>query len=189
MSGNSNIRKNPKGDSPVIHPSAYIDPSALIIGNVQIQEDVFVGPLAVIRADEPGSDGKVQPIVIESQVGIQDGVIIHSQGGSSVTVGHKSSIAHGVTIHGPCTIGEGCFMALNTVIYSATLEDYVWMGIGAIVMRAIIPSYLMIPAGAVISSKSDVHRYRLTNDKEQQYQERVWLANEYMKSAYKEGKS
>ena len=60
-----NIRPNLVGDFPEIHPTALIDPSAQIIGNVRIGANVFVAPLAVIRSDEPGSDGKVRPIIIE----------------------------------------------------------------------------------------------------------------------------
>ncbi len=91
-----NIRPNLAGDHPTIHPSAFIDPSAQIIGNVQIGQDVFVGPLAVIRGDEPGADGKIKPVVIEAGTNIQDRVIIHSMGGTSVRIGPKASIAHGV---------------------------------------------------------------------------------------------
>jgi len=74
----NNIRKNPAGDFPKIHPSAVIDPSSQIIGNVLIEENVFIGPLTVIRADERGGDGMVQPIIISPDVNIQDVVIIHS---------------------------------------------------------------------------------------------------------------
>ena len=46
------IRKNPSGHLPVIDESAFIDPTAIICGKVIIRENVFVGPYAVIRADE-----------------------------------------------------------------------------------------------------------------------------------------
>ncbi|MEE4602286.1 MAG: hypothetical protein V2J65_13480, partial [Desulfobacteraceae bacterium] len=59
-----NIRPNLAGDYPEIHPSALIDPSAQIIGNVKAGKNVFIGPLAVIRADERGPDGTVTPIII-----------------------------------------------------------------------------------------------------------------------------
>ncbi len=45
---------NPQGDYPQIDDSAYIDPAAVIIGKVSIARNVFIGPTAVIRADEPG---------------------------------------------------------------------------------------------------------------------------------------
>lgn len=51
------IRKNPSGDLPVIDESAYVDKTAIICGKVIIQANVFVGPYAVIRADEVDADG------------------------------------------------------------------------------------------------------------------------------------
>jgi len=75
------VRPNTKGDWPSVDPSAYLDPTAQLIGNVRGGEKVFVGPNAVIRADEPGTDGKVLPIMIEAESNIQDGVLIHSIGG------------------------------------------------------------------------------------------------------------
>jgi len=179
-----NIRSNTVGDRPTIHPSAFIDPSAQIIGNVRIAQDVFVGPNVVIRADEPGSDGKVCPVVIEAESNIQDGVIIHSRGGTSVRIGPQASVAHGVIIHGPCEIGKGCFLALRAVIYSATLEDFVWVGIGSIIMRATIPSHTMIPAGSVIHSRQDVRNYRIINIKEQEYQDEVLAAANTLRREY-----
>ncbi|MGL5708133.1 MAG: carbonate dehydratase, partial [Aeromonas sp.] len=51
------IRKNPSGHLPVIDESAYIDKTAIICGKVIIKENVFVGPYAVIRADEVDANG------------------------------------------------------------------------------------------------------------------------------------
>lgn len=179
-----NLRSNTVGDRPTIHPSAFIDPSAQIIGNVRIGPDVFVGPNAVIRADEPGPNGKVQPVVIEAETNVQDGVIIHSMGGTSVQIGPKVTLAHGAIIHGPCVIGKECFIAIRTVLYSVTLEDAVWVGIGSIIMRATIPSRTMIPAGSVIRSKDDVLNYRITNIKEQKYKKSVLGACAKVRQGY-----
>lgn len=179
------IRPNPAGDWPEIDPTAYVDPSAQIIGKVRVGPGVYVACQAVIRADEPGADGKVQPVVIEAESNIQDGVIIHSMGGTSVLIGPRASIAHGAVIHGPCIIGEGCFVALRAVLYSATLEDNVWVGIGSIVMRAKVASHTMIPAGSVIRTESDVRNFRLTNVKEEDYKADVFSAANAMREGYK----
>ena len=178
------IRSNPQGDWPEIDPSAFVDPSAQIIGNVRIGPNVYVGPQAVMRADEADNKGNVHPVIIGAESNIQDGVIIHSRGGTSVIIGPKASIAHGVIIHGPCEIGEGCFLALRSVLYRATLEDAVWVGIGSIIMRATIPSHTMIPAGSVIRFDSDVRHFRLTNSKEQDYQENVCSVSQTLRKGY-----
>jgi carbonic anhydrase/acetyltransferase-like protein (isoleucine patch superfamily) len=185
----SNIRPNLAGDYPSIHPTALIDPSAQIIGNVLIDKDVFVGPLTVIRADQRGPDGKVAPIKIEEEVNIQDGVIIHSGPGASVTIGSKTSVAHGVVIHGPCTIGRGCFLAIRCLLYSATLEDHIWLGMGALVMRATLPSFTMVPAGNVIRGLPDALGLRLVTDREKEYMEGVLAANSSLRMDYLELRS
>lgn len=178
------IRPNPQGDWPLIDPTAFVDPSAQIIGNVQIGRKVYVGPQTVIRADEVGADGKVKPIIVESDSYIQDGVIVHSRGGSTVRIGENSNIAHGVIIHGPADIGRRCFIALRAAIYASTLEDECWIGLGAVIMRATVPSHTMVPAGAAIRSKSDIRGYRFTNVKEQEYVDSVIKASANLRDGY-----
>lgn len=184
MNGSKNIRPNLAGDHPQIHPLALIDPSAQIIGNVRIGKDVFVGPLTVIRSDERGPDGKVAPIVIGEEVNIQDGVIIHSHGGALVTIGARTSVSHGAAIHGPCEIGEGCFLAMRSTIYSATLEAGVWLGMNALVMRTKIPSHYYIPAGSVIRSGSDLFGLRVVSQKEDRYMKDVLKAANRLREDY-----
>jgi carbonic anhydrase/acetyltransferase-like protein (isoleucine patch superfamily) len=179
-----NIRPNLAGDHPEVHATALIDPSAQIIGNVKVEKDVFIGPLAVIRADERGSDGRVKPIVIGEEVNIQDGVIIHSHGGATVSIGPRTSIAHGVAIHGPCSIGEDCFLAMRSTIYSATLESNVWLGMGAMVMRTNIETHTYVPAGSIIKSSVDVWGLRLVSSREEQYMKDVLEAANLLRKEY-----
>ena len=184
MSRFNNIRPNLAGDWPQIHPTALIDPSAQIIGNVTIEKNVFVAPLAVIRADERGPDGAVAPIVIGEEVNIQDGVIIHSHGGATVTIGTRTSVAHGVAIHGPCAIGEDCFLAMRSVLYSATLGNLVWVGMAAMVMRAALDTQTFVPAGEVIRSRPDAWGLRLVSAKEKQYMRDVLEATNRLREDY-----
>jgi carbonic anhydrase/acetyltransferase-like protein (isoleucine patch superfamily) len=180
----NNIRPNLIGDYPQIHPSALIDPSAQIIGNIIVEKNVFVAPLALIRADERGPDGSVAPIVIGEEVNIQDGAIIHSHGGATVTIGARTSVAHGVAIHGPCTIGENCFLAMRCSLYSAILANEVWVGMGALVMRATIDPYTYIAAGSVIRSRPDAWGLRLISNKEKQYMKDVLEATNRLREDY-----
>ena len=181
-----NIRPNLVGDYPQIDPTALIDPSAQIIGNVQIARQVFVGPLSVIRADQRGPDDKVAPIRIDEEVIIQDGVIIHSDPGASVIIGPKTSVAHGAIIHGPCSIGRECFIALRAALYKATLEDHIWVGMGAIVKLVSLPAFTRIPAGSVIRERPEVLGLRLITDEEREYMEGVWAANSRLRKDYLE---
>jgi carbonic anhydrase len=182
----SNIRPNLAGDYPRIHGTSLIDPSAQIIGNVEIANDVFVGPLTVIRADQRGPDGKVGLVKIEEEVNIQDGVIIHGNPGSSVTIGPRTSIAHGATIHGPVTVGEACFLAIRSLLYSASIEDHVWLGMGALVMNTNLPSFTLVPVGKVVRGMQDALELRLVTHDEKEYMEGVLAANSRLRLDYLE---
>jgi carbonic anhydrase/acetyltransferase-like protein (isoleucine patch superfamily) len=180
----NNIRPNLAGDYPQVHPSALIDPSAQIIGNVIVGKNVFIAPLAVIRSDERGPDGSVAPIVIGEEVNIQDGVIIHSHGGATVTIGARTSVAHGVAIHGPCAIGEDCFFAMRCSVYSATLANEVWVGMNALVMRTTIDPYTYVAAGSLIRSRPYAYGLRLISNKEKQYMKNVREATNRLREDY-----
>lgn len=184
-----NIRPNLAGDYPRIDPSSLIDPSAQIIGNVEIAKDVFIGPQTVVRADQRGPDGDVGLIKIEAEVNIQDGVIIHSYPGSSVTIGAKTSITHGVVIHGPCTVGEACFLAIRSTLYCATLENNVWLGMGALVMKTNLPSFSMVPVGKIIRGLPDARELRLVTEREKEYMQRILAANSRLRMDYLELRS
>ena len=141
------IRRNPNGDYPKIDKTAYIDPSAVIIGKVSIGKNVFVAPGAVIRADEAKSS-----VGIGDSSNIQDRVIIHALGNSSVIIGKNTSLSHGCIVHGPCKIGKGCFIGFGSVVFKSELADYVFIKHLAVVEGVNIPCQKVIPSGEVIDS-------------------------------------
>lgn len=125
-----------EGKTPTIHPNAYVDPSAVIIGNVTIDEHSTVWPSAVLRGD-------LNHITVGKDVSIQDNVSIHS------------SPTHKVTI------GNGCIIGHNAVVHSSELAHSVLIGMGAIINDSQIEQNSIIAAGAVlhqqhINSKSMV---------------------------------
>ena len=178
------IRPNPAGDWPKIDPTAFVDSSAQIMGNVIIGRNVYVGPMSVIRADEIGPDGKVHPVIIEESTCVQDGVIIHGRSGTVVQIGKDANISHGVIIHGPTTVKNDCFLAIRAVVYDSVLEESVWVGVGAIIMRTKVPANTWVPAGAIIRSDQDTRSFRLTNLKEQKYKKRVFEASATLRETY-----
>src|SRR5688572_7560182 len=114
------LRKNPTGHYPEVSSEAYVDNTAIICGKVIIEANVFVGPYAVIRADEVNEQGDMEPIIIRKNSNVQDGVVIHSKAGARVVIGESTSIAHRSIIHGPCEIGDNVFIGFNTVIFNCT---------------------------------------------------------------------
>jgi carbonic anhydrase/acetyltransferase-like protein (isoleucine patch superfamily) len=174
------IYRNHAGDKPIVHATATIHPSAVVIGNVQIGEKVFVGPNAVIRADEPCPEGNVEAIVIASEVNIQDGVIIHALGGSPVHVGNGVSLAHGAVIHGPCHIGDNCFVGFKSVVFKARLGEGVVIQHQALVEGVDIPAGMHVPSMAGVLTEADVHVLGPVTPELSEFAEKVRKTNVFL---------
>jgi carbonic anhydrase/acetyltransferase-like protein (isoleucine patch superfamily) len=178
------IRPNPVGDWPKIEPTAFVDPSAQIMGNVVIGARVYVGPLSVIRADEVDNQGKVHPVIIGEDACIQDGVVIHGRSGSEVVIGPRANISHGAVVHGPATIKADSFVAIRAVVYDSVLEESVWVGVGSVIMRTTIPANTWVPAGSIIRSDQETKQFRLIDLKEEKYKKGVYDASASLRDGY-----
>ncbi|HKW89674.1 MAG TPA: gamma carbonic anhydrase family protein [Candidatus Acidoferrales bacterium] len=98
-----------RGRVPQIAASAYIDPDAAIIGDVQIGEDASVWPGVVIRGD-------VHFIRIGARSNIQDGSVLHvMRDEHPLILGDEVTIGHGVVLHG-CTIESRCLIGMGSII-------------------------------------------------------------------------
>lgn len=150
------IRKNPSGDLPVIHESAFVDPTAIICGKVFINENVFIGPYAVIRADEVNADGEMDPIIIGANSNIQDGVVIHSKSGALVQIGEHTSIAHRSIVHGPCIVGDNVFIGFNSVLFNCTVKRRCVVRHNSVVDGAQLPEGFYVPSTTYINAKTDL---------------------------------
>jgi len=183
------LRANPNGDWPDVDPTAYIDPTARVIGKVCIGTGVYIGPYSVVRADEADDHGGVSPITIGPECNVQDAVIIHALGGTHVTIGRRTSLTHGCVIHGPCTIGQTCFIGFGTVVYKATLGDGVFVGAGSVIQTITLAPKALIPPGVSVLSKEDVLRLSgVTGPTEQIFVEKVIAANLKLAKEYNEPK-
>jgi gamma-carbonic anhydrase len=122
-----------RGTHPQIHPTAYIEESAQIIGDVQIGEHSSVWFNAVVRGD-------VHFIRIGSRTNIQDGTVIHVSNGTHETIlEDEVTVGHNVTLHG-CYIERGCLI-----------------GIGAIVMDGVrVGAQSLIAAGSLLSPGTQI---------------------------------
>ena len=178
------LRSNPDGEYPKIDKSAYIDPSAVIIGNVKIGKNVFVAPRAVIRADE-----KKSSIVIKDNCNIQDGVIVHSLGNSKVVVGENTSLSHGCIVHGPCEIGKYCFIGFGSVIFRAELKGGVFVECKAGVLGVEVPANRLIGSGQMIDTEKKVKKLRTASKKFKAFSRAVLKANLGLLKGYKKGKT
>jgi carbonic anhydrase/acetyltransferase-like protein (isoleucine patch superfamily) len=144
------LESNAVGDRPEVAATAFVHPSATLIGKVAVKRGAFIGPGAVLRADEPGPDGTVSPITVGEYSNVQDCAVVHALGGTEVTIGARSSVAHAAVVHGPCKIGAECFIGFNSVVFNAVLDT------GVIVMHQALVENIDIPAGLLVPSKACV---------------------------------
>jgi phenylacetic acid degradation protein len=96
------------GIKPVVHPSAFVHPQAVVTGHVLIGKQVYIGPGAALRGDW----GR---IVIEDGCNVQENCTIHMFPGVTVLLKEGAHIGHGAVIHG-ATIGRNCLVGMNAVI-------------------------------------------------------------------------
>ncbi len=179
------IRKNPNGDLPVIHESAFVDPTAILCGKIIVGENVFIGPYAVIRADEVNEKGDMEPIIIGAHSNIQDGVVFHSKAGGLVRIGEHTSIAHRSIIHGPCVVGDHVFIGFNTVLFNCVVGSRSVVRHNSVVEGCEIPPGFYVPSTSNIHQASDLSSIQQVSAQESDFSESVARANHELVKGYK----
>ena len=96
------------GITPVVDPSAYVHPSAVLIGDVSVGPGASIGPCACLRGD-------FGRIVVEAGANVQDTCVMHGFPGKDTVVGAGANIGHGAVLHG-CVIGRGALIGMNCVV-------------------------------------------------------------------------
>jgi phenylacetic acid degradation protein len=96
------------GITPVVHPSAFVHPSAVLIGDVIVGARCYVGPAACLRGD-------FGRIVLEEGSNVQDACVMHSYAEHDTVIESYGHIGHGAILHG-CRIGRGALVGMNAVV-------------------------------------------------------------------------
>ncbi|KJS15254.1 MAG: transferase [Peptococcaceae bacterium BRH_c4b] len=164
---------------PVVSPSAFIHETAILIGNIIIEDDVIIHPGAIIRADE-GS-----PITIGKGTNVQDGVIMHCLLGSSIDIGSNCSIAHGAVIHGPCRVGDNCFIGFNAVLLKAELGSGSFVSHCALVTEVSVGDNKYVPPSAIIDMPTKALHLVNTTNSHFEFSRDVLGANEELRNGYR----
>lgn len=94
--------------TPVVHPTAFVHPTAVLIGDVIVGPGCYIGPLASLRGD-------FGRLVLEEGANFQDTCVMHGFPGSDTVVGRNGHIGHGAVLHG-CFIGEDVLVGMNAVV-------------------------------------------------------------------------
>jgi carbonic anhydrase/acetyltransferase-like protein (isoleucine patch superfamily) len=137
-----------RGVSPRVHPTAFIDDSAQVIGDVDIGEESGVWMCAVVRGD-------VNAIRIGRRSNIQDGTVVHAMTGTHQTaIGDGVTIGHGAIIHG-CTIEDQCLIGMGAILLNGA-----HVGTGSIVAAGtlIVEGMKVPPKSLVMGSPGKVRR-------------------------------
>ncbi|MBM69015.1 MAG: gamma carbonic anhydrase family protein [Haliea sp.] len=121
------------GHTPSLGQRVLIDPSAVVLGDVELGDDVSVWPQAVIRGD-------MHRIRIGARTSVQDGSVLHithagpyNPDGWPLLIGSDVTIGHNATLHG-CTVGNRVLVGMGaTIMDGAVVEDAVVIGACALV--------------------------------------------------------
>jgi len=163
------------GHSPKIAESAYIDPMALVIGQVTMGEQASLWPMVVARGD-------IESISIGARTNVQDNSVLHVShdseycpGGLSLLIGEAVTVGHQANLHA-CTIEHHCLVGIGAIVLDgAVLQPYTLLGAGS-----------LVPPGKVLEGGhlwlgNPVKKIRPLTEKEIAYFE--YSANHYVKLA------
>jgi carbonic anhydrase/acetyltransferase-like protein (isoleucine patch superfamily) len=132
------VRRVP-GREPRIHPSAYIDPAAQVIGDVTIEENVSIWPGVVVRADQDNY------IKIGKNSNVQDNSVLHVSPQFPCIIGAGVTIGHGAMVHA-CTVKDNSRIGIGSIVLNgAVVEENAQVGAGALV-----PPGKVVPAGWLV---------------------------------------
>jgi phenylacetic acid degradation protein len=125
------------GIVPVVDPSAFVHPSAVLIGDVIVGARAYIGPYASLRGD-------FGRIVVEEGANIQDHCMLHGFPGKDTVVGPEVTVGHGAILHG-CVVRKGALIGMNCVV-----NDNAEVGEHAVVAAlAFVKAEARIPARAL----------------------------------------
>ena len=126
------------GVAPVVHPSAYVHPSAVLIGDVIVGPRCYIGPLASLRGD-------FGRLVLEEGANVQDSCVMHGFPGDDTVVEVDGHIGHGAVLHG-CRVKRNAMVGMNAVVMDRAMVGE----------ESIVAAMSFVKAGLVIPPRSMV---------------------------------
>jgi phenylacetic acid degradation protein len=126
------------GVRPVVHPSAYVHPSAVLIGDVIVGPRCYIGPLASLRGD-------FGRLIMEEGANLQDTCVMHGFPGEDTVVEVDGHIGHGAVLHG-CRVKRNAMVGMNAVV----------MDLAVVGEESIVAAMAFVKAGMVIPPRSMV---------------------------------
>lgn len=118
------------GRTPRIHPTAWVAPTATIIGNVVVEEEASIWFGAVLRGDDPDHE-----IRVGARTSVQDNCVVHVSARGPTLIGRGVTVGHGAVLES-CEIGDGALIGMNAVV----------------LQEAVVGEQALVAAGAVVSA-------------------------------------
>jgi carbonic anhydrase/acetyltransferase-like protein (isoleucine patch superfamily) len=149
-----------RGVYPKIAASAYVDPSAQVIGDVEIGERSSVWPNATIRGD-------VNSIRIGAESNVQDNSVIHVEHDIYPTlIGDRVTVGHSVTLHG-CIVEDDCLIGIGAIVLNGAR-----VGSGSVIAAgALVPERMEVPPGSMVMGVPAKVKRELTPEERDRFRE------------------
>lgn len=140
------------GDTPVIHDSAFVAPTASIIGDASLGENSSAFYGVSVRADTAA-------ITVGDGTNLQDNVVLHADEGFPCMIGNRVSIGHNAVVHG-CTVEDDCLVGM-----SATIMNGAVIGTGSLVAAgAVVLEGTLVPPRSLVAGVPAKVRRELSDD-------------------------
>jgi phenylacetic acid degradation protein len=126
------------GITPVIHPGAYVHPSAVLIGDVIVGAGCYVGPCASLRGD-------FGRLILEAGANLQDCCVMHGFPNTDTVVEEDGHIGHGAVLHG-CRVGRNGMVGMNAVVMDNAVigESAIVAACGFVKAGMIVPPRVLV---------------------------------------------
>jgi carbonic anhydrase/acetyltransferase-like protein (isoleucine patch superfamily) len=128
-----------RGVHPQIHPTAYVDPSAQVIGDVHLGEEASIWCNCTVRGD-------IHFIRIGDRSNVQDNSVMHVQNGARPAIlEHEVTVGHSVTLHG-CYVEHGCLIGIGAIL----LDDVRIGELSLVAAGSLVSPGTVIPARSLV---------------------------------------
>ncbi|MDQ1021209.1 carbonic anhydrase/acetyltransferase-like protein (isoleucine patch superfamily) [Streptomyces afghaniensis] len=143
------------GREPEIDETAFVAPTASVIGNVTLGVGASVWYGAVLRGD-------VETISVGASSNVQDNCTLHADLGFPVTVGERVSIGHNAVVHG-ATVEDDCLIGMGATVLNGAV-----IGAGSLVAaQALVPQGMVVPPGSLVAGVPAKVKRPLTEEERQ----------------------
>lgn len=143
------------GREPEIDETAFVAPTASVIGGVTLGPGASVWYGAVVRGD-------VEAISVGASSNVQDNCTLHADPGFPVSVGERVSIGHNAVVHG-ATVEDDCLIGMGATVLNGAV-----IGAGSLVAaQALVPQGMIVPPGSLVAGVPAKVRRELSQEERQ----------------------